>query len=312
MSLAGRLTARVCGLICASALAGEPSPSEGPATGLEMLGLHNVFRLTESIYSGSQPDDPKALAELVKLGIKTIVSVDGSRPNADAAATLGLRYVHLPIGYDGISPERMVQLVRVVQTVEGPIYVHCHHGKHRGPAAAAVMCEAISKWNTAQAEEWLREAGTSPDYRGLFRTVRDFRMPSDAVLAKVSPNFPTVAPVPRFVDAMVAIDERFDRLKSAQRQRWKEFPGEGRPADWLNDSILLDEQFQELVRAAHDANKPKDLLEQMTSTRVETEALVGKLRAYAEEAGDQNRDAVEVAFQEVSQGCTECHRAHRN
>ncbi len=277
-----------------------------------MRGLHHVFRLSGSIYSGSQPDDAKALAELVRLGIKTIVSVDGSRPNAEAAAALGLRYVHLPIDYGGISPERTEQLVKVALTVEGPIYVHCHHGQHRGPAAAAVMCEAVANWNATNADAWLKQAGTSPDYPGLFRAVREFRLPSDETLSRVSPDFPSVAPVPPLVDAMVEIDERFDRLKTAQKNRWNPDAGAKAPADWFQDSILLHEHFRELTRAAHDSKGSADWREQMARASSETEAFADVLRVYAARVTNANRDAVEASFQKVELQCADCHRAHRN
>src|SRR5262245_5214765 len=68
---------------------------------LEVPGLHNVFRVSERVYSGSSPDGDAGFAALEKLGVKTIISVDGAKPDAEAAGRHGLRYVHLPFGYDG-------------------------------------------------------------------------------------------------------------------------------------------------------------------------------------------------------------------
>lgn len=68
--------------------------------------------MTPHLYSGSGPDGPKAFASLARLGIKTIISVDGARPNVEAAKKSGLRYVHIPISYDGVPRERALQLVR--------------------------------------------------------------------------------------------------------------------------------------------------------------------------------------------------------
>jgi hypothetical protein len=41
---------------------------------------------------------------------QTIISVDGARPNVDAAKKEGLSYVHIPIGYNGV-PRKRVLLV---------------------------------------------------------------------------------------------------------------------------------------------------------------------------------------------------------
>jgi hypothetical protein len=46
---------------------------------LDVAGLHNVFRITPNLYSGSGPEGDEAFAALQKLGIKTVLSVDGIR-----------------------------------------------------------------------------------------------------------------------------------------------------------------------------------------------------------------------------------------
>jgi protein tyrosine phosphatase (PTP) superfamily phosphohydrolase (DUF442 family) len=117
---------------------------------LAIPGVHNAFRATDRIYSGSQPEGEEAFAAFARLGVKTIVSVDGSKPDVEAARKHGLRYVHLPYGYDGIPTNRMVELVKLAAEGSGPLFVHCHHGRHRGPAAVAVMCEASAGWTTTK------------------------------------------------------------------------------------------------------------------------------------------------------------------
>ena len=41
-----------------------------------------------------------------------------------------------PIGYDGVPREQALRMIKAVQVAKGPVYFHCHHGKHRGPAGA--------------------------------------------------------------------------------------------------------------------------------------------------------------------------------
>src|SRR5262245_46397548 len=64
--------------------------------------LPNAFRLHTKVISGGQPDGELAFAKLKELGVKTIISVDGARPEVELAKKYGLRYVHLPHGYDGV------------------------------------------------------------------------------------------------------------------------------------------------------------------------------------------------------------------
>src|SRR5438094_677830 len=81
----------------------------------------------------SSPDGDEGFHSLQQLGIKTIVSVDGARPEVDLARKYGLRYVHLPIGYDAVPREQALRIARAIRDLPGPVYIHCHHGRHRGP-----------------------------------------------------------------------------------------------------------------------------------------------------------------------------------
>ena len=277
-----------------------------PATPSLVPGIENFFRATDKVFSGSQPEGDAAFAALEKLGVKTIVSVDGTKPDVELAQKHGMRYIHLPYGYDGIPTNRVAELAKVAKTVDGPIFVHCHHGKHRGPAAVGVMCEATGAWTTNQATQFLVEAGTSPDYPGLFRAVLKFSMPSEAELAGVSTNFPSVAKTPLFVDAMVAIDNSFDRLKAVQKAGW-ETPPKHPDISPEHETVLLWEQFRELGRTAAVMERPEDFRRKLFASERITEQLRDALR-------EKSRDtaAANVAFRQISESCVNCHERYRN
>ena len=137
------------------ATGGHPSSAKPAETNLERL-----LRISERIYVGGQPEGDAAYGELVQLGVQTLVSVDGIRPDVDAARRHGLRYVHIPIGYDGVDLHAGRSLVQLSRTVEGPMFVHCHHGVHRGPAAAAILAMADGATDAAGAMAILARAGT--------------------------------------------------------------------------------------------------------------------------------------------------------
>ncbi|MEZ6069075.1 MAG: hypothetical protein R3C10_02145 [Pirellulales bacterium] len=132
--------------------------------------LPNAVQLHPRVISGGLPEGDAAFAELEQLGVKTIISVDGAKPDVQAAARHGLRYVHLPHGYDGIPEERGRELAKAVRELDGPIYIHCHHGKHRSPAAATVACVSTGLLPANEAVAVLKLAGTSPNYRGLYES----------------------------------------------------------------------------------------------------------------------------------------------
>src|SRR5262245_34504268 len=70
-------------------------------------GLHNVHRITDKLLSGSRPEGDEGFRLLRDLGVKTVMSVDGARPEVERARKYGLRYVHLPFGYDGPPREQV-------------------------------------------------------------------------------------------------------------------------------------------------------------------------------------------------------------
>jgi len=81
------------------------------------------------------------------------------------------------------------ELVKAALTADGTTYVHCHHGKHRGPAAAAVICRGLKNWSADDAMTWLKQAGTGAEYPGLYRDAREFQKPSVGQIAAIPSTF---------------------------------------------------------------------------------------------------------------------------
>jgi protein tyrosine phosphatase (PTP) superfamily phosphohydrolase (DUF442 family) len=274
------------------------------ATPLEIVGIHNAFRATDKIYSGSQPEGDAAFAALAKLGVKTIVSVDGSKPDVGAARKHGLRYVHLPIGYDGMPSNRVVELVKVSTTLDGPFFVHCHHGLHRGPAAVAVMCEASQGWSAAKAGEWLRQAGTSPDYPGLYRAAAQFKPPTPEELAAIK-TLPEITQPSNLVDAMVTMDEHHSHLRLVQKAGWKVPPGHADISPG-HEVTMLWEQLKEMARLPDTAERSDDYRAKLADCEQSVDALRKLLR------DPQDIALLETHFKKVTATCAACHKTYRN
>ncbi len=280
-------------------------PSSGDIKPWPATHLHNVFRVSTNLFSGNAPDGAPAFSELAELGIKTIISVDGSRPEVEAARKHGLRYIHLPIGYDGVQSNRVVELVVAARKAEGPVYVHCHHGLHRGPAAVAVICQATAGWTTNQAVAWMRRAGTSTDYPGLYRGAVEFRPPDAAALARVV-DLPETASTSSLVQNMVAIDTEFERLKAAQKTGWKHVPNHPDLAP-AHTATILWELLRELPRLADTAQRPADYRGRLAEAELAADRLRKQLRDG--NSGPTERDET---FKAMGQTCAACHQAYRN
>ena len=279
--------------------------SNAVAQPLPSTHVHNLFRATTNVFSGNSPDSDAGFAEIAKLGVKTIISVDGAKPDAGAARKHGMRYIHLPIGYDGVPSNRVAELVKAAQSVAGPIYVHCHHGKHRGPAAVAVICEATAGWTTNQAVAWLKEAGTAADYDGLYKSAMEFRLPEAAALAKII-ELPEAAKTSSLVDAMVAIDEEMERLKSAQKTGWKGIPNQPDVVP-AHTATILWEHLRELARTDDTAKRPEDYRTKLAAS----EKAADQFRALLSDT-KADTTARDNAFKSLGQTCATCHKHYRN
>lgn len=278
--------------------------SNAVAEPIEIPGVHNAFRASPRIYSGSQPEGVEAFAAIAKLGVKTIVSVDGSKPDVAAARKYGLNYIHLPYGYDGIPTNRVAELAKLTAEASGPFFVHCHHGKHRGPAAVAVMCLSGEGWTTNRAVAWMRAAGTAVDYLGLYRAAQEFSAPTKAQLAAIK-ELPEVTRTSSLVEAMVAIDAHFDYLKQSQKAGWKTPPGHADISP-SHEATLLWEQFREIGRLPDPVSRSDEYRAKLTEAEKSADSLRGLLRAPEDAA------VVNEAFKQVGQNCAACHRKYRN
>jgi protein tyrosine phosphatase (PTP) superfamily phosphohydrolase (DUF442 family) len=263
-------------------------------------GLDNLMQVSDRIYSGSEPQGEDGFRSLADLGVKTVVSVDGATPNLVLAHKHGLRYVHIPIGYDGIPDLAGRALARLVRDADSPFYIHCHHGRHRGPAAAAVACIASGEVGGREALKIVERAGTSRDYVGLWRDVEAYKPPaSDADL----PLLVEVADIGSFAAAMAKIDRSYDNLKLCREASW------GVPDDHpdlvpARVTLILREELHEAGR-----NLAEKYDDQFRAWLSEAETLA----RHIEEALKSDRPAdAGVHFDQLRESCKRCHRKVRN
>lgn len=286
---------------------GPPSPVLVPAgskaTAASLPGIENGRRIGPRLWSGGEPSGDAAFAALAAQGVRVVVSVDGAKPNLDAALRHGLRYVHVPIGYEGVPRAAAEELAALALEGEGGVFVHCHHGRHRGPTAAAIMAMASGAWDGPTANAWQLAAGTSPEYAGLYRSVRDFAMPKPGALRWAARRLQSYRPPKGLVASMVAADHHAEALDAMQRHGWK--PAASRPDETPSQAArLLREQFTESIRLGHGPGAP-EFRGAMARFEKGVEAMEGMLRA-----GDMA--PATAAWQALREDCRSCHRAWRD
>lgn len=286
---------------------GAPKPGEAPPAGGYDLGhMHNVHAITPRFLRGSQPETESDLAELAKLGVKVVVSVDGAKPMVAAARKHGLRYVHVPMGYNGISREKEVLLYKVFSTLEGPFYVHCHHGKHRGPAACAVGLVGVEGWTPEQVVAEMKRAGTAAKYEGLFAMPAAFVKPTAEELAAAPSEFPEVSEVPGFQAGMVEVDHGWERLGQVRKAAWSA-PPDHPDVSPKHEATIFAELFRELARR----DDMQGAAEAFRKHMGDSEAAAWDL-AKALEAQPVDAARAEAAYKRIEASCIDCHKAFRD
>ena len=274
--------------------------------------LHNAYQVTDKVLSGAAPEGDAAFAALRTLGVKTIISVDGARPDAERARRFGLRYIHLPIGYDDVTPQEGRAIAKAIQEVEGPIYLHCHHGRHRSAAALATACVMNGTLRPEKAESVLRTFGTGENYKGLWASARAARPLPREELAAVKVDYRETAPIPPMAEAMVAIDQTLDRLKLAEKAGWRS-PAVHPDVDPPHEALQLMEHLRELSRADETRARPQDFQKILADSESAALLLHDSLSTWSH-TGRRGAAPPEAttAMKSLGTSCTACHKAFRD
>jgi hypothetical protein len=285
--------ARLPFLLCAAALWG--GCASAPALG-------NVHEIAPGVLSGAVPHGDEAFRELSLRGVRTVISVDGAKPDLDSARKQGLRTVHLPIGYDGIPQSRAMELAKALTELPGPFYLHCHHGKHRGPAAAAVACVVAGKIDNDQAVAAMKRMGTGEQYLGLWASARTAKPADRDALRSLRVEYREISAVPPMAEAMVALDQAFENLELCRRTGWKR-PAGHPDVDPPHEALRAREILTEILRTDDFKARPGDFRSRMEASRRAALDLESSLRGSG---------SPENAFELLRRSCTDCHKTSRN
>jgi protein tyrosine phosphatase (PTP) superfamily phosphohydrolase (DUF442 family) len=292
--------------------------SSSASAKVEAKGLHNVYRITDKLISGSSPEGDEGFRSLKELGIKTIISIYGARPDLDHARKYGLRYVHLPTESDELSRLQILRLAKAVRDLPGPVYLHCYDGKQRGPAAAAAIRLCLDeKCSVEQAVAQMKLAGT--DSR-LYQALKALVRPSKQELDQVAADFPEVAAVKDLNQTvanspngasispltivMVQIAYRWKTLKHVRSADWQ-VPADHADLDPPQEAMQLAELYREAGRLEEVVKSSEEFRRWMKDAEQEAKEFGRALRSTKEKGVD--RAALDEAYRKASASCVQCH-----
>lgn len=310
-----------CGWACESAASAPTSPPVVAAVGASAApvaaanadeaaakAVHNYKRLSRTLARGAVPEGDAAFAALGAAGIKTIVTVDGAVPDVATAKRHGIRYVHIPFGYDGIPESKALELAKTFEQLapSGAIFVHCHHGKHRGPAGCAIASILLDGVTNEAAVADMKAAGTDPKYAGLYESIRTYKRPTAAELAAVKVDMPEVAAPGSSAAVMADIDHSWDRMKAVRMAKWSA-PKDHADVDPSHEAVILAEGLREFGRRPEIASEN----EAFRTLLADAEASAWSM-SKALEKGSFDAEKAEAAFTATQKSCAACHTQFRD
>lgn len=258
----------------------------------------NVVRLDHDVWTGPAAVDVTALAEA---GVRTLVSVD-ALPSPPSPAGHVLRRVHLPLAYDGISARQADALLVAWRDCPRPIYIHCHHGRHRGPAAAVTVLRRLGRIDADRGRALLEQCGTSLAYLGLWKAVIDARPVGAELLGRLRGDLLETQPVGSMSQAMATLDRGWERLRISAANGWTA-PEDHPDLAPLADAAAVTDHLRQIATLSRDRPEGfKWTLNQLVAgaTRLEAALLQGD---------HQMAHRIRV-WMDV--GCTSCHSGHRD
>lgn len=141
--------------------------------------LPNFHQVNAQLYRGAQPKRG-GLAELARLGVKTIINLRSDDEQSDAeereARALGLGYYKVPMRRVGRPDDALIEhaLELINDAALQPVFVHCKRGADRTGTVIACYRIRHDGWTAAAATAEAKRYGLSFFESGMKHYINDF------------------------------------------------------------------------------------------------------------------------------------------
>ena len=155
-------------------------------------GIPRFAEICPGLARGGDPTE-RGLCYLKSNGYRTVVSFLEDSAESTFVVNSGMTYVHIPIrssffGSDLPTDEQVSRFLSVAgDTTLYPMFIHCHAGKDRTGAMAAIYRVHACGWSKEDAMDEMAGFGFSSRYKRLRGFVRDYPMPAVAASAPGAP-----------------------------------------------------------------------------------------------------------------------------
>ena len=163
-------------------------------------GILNFGRMSDAVFRGAQPD-AAGMENLKRLGVKSIVNLrmegDAWKEEATLASAHGILYTNVPLrGFGRPTDEQMGRVLALIESMPGPVFIHCQHGCDRTGTVVACYRMKHDGWTTEKAMDEARRYGLSRFERGMRRYVAEFAKRLVLVSAEARAGRTVLSPPP--------------------------------------------------------------------------------------------------------------------
>ena len=128
------------------------------AVPVDLPGLPNCHCVNRDLYRGAQFDED-GVAQLKKLGIKTVITLRRTQSDEEILAGTGIQCVQIPTkAWDAHQEDQAAEFLRIVSDRRRrPVFVHCSFGGDRTGAMVAVYRMAVQGWSRQETLAEMRD-----------------------------------------------------------------------------------------------------------------------------------------------------------
>lgn len=130
--------------------------------------LDNWYKVDSRVYRSEQPDG-KAMAEIEAFGIRRVLNLREFHDDNDEIRNTSLKSFRVPVKTSAINDDHIVQALRIINSSDEPILVHCWHGADRTGTVIAMYRIINQGWSREQAIDELVNGGYN--YHAMFDNI---------------------------------------------------------------------------------------------------------------------------------------------
>lgn len=140
----------------AAEIASRPAQWAQPIT---LPGVPNLHKINDQLYRSAQPTK-EGMANLSKLGIKTVINLRAFHSDRDEIGSLPLAYESIRMNTWHPEVEDVIRFLKIVNDpARAPILVHCQHGADRTGTMSAIYRIIFDGWSKEDAIQEMTEGG---------------------------------------------------------------------------------------------------------------------------------------------------------